>query len=180
MNKFFGIFFLLTLFNSCSSDLDFGQSQDLQLNPIFTGNFASFDIKATQFVSSGAQQSSVSDELLFDIVTYRGITENLNQADFYFEFTNTINRAYTISVIFLDESNLKLDSFEVEVPAYASGDPIVVPRPETFKTTRLDLFRKAHKVAFEVKMSPLGIPLTNSSLGSIKMRSSATVYFLSK
>jgi hypothetical protein len=178
MKKFFSTFLLSALFISCSSDLDFEQTQDLKLSPIMTGNFASFDIKATQFVSSGVEQNSVSQELSFDIVKQESSTKYLNRADFYLEFTNTINRAYSISVNFLDESNLKLDSFELEVPAYASGDPIIVPRTEIFKTTRLDLFRKANKVKFEVLMSPTGATLTNNSLGSLKMRSSATVYFL--
>lgn len=177
MNKFFGLFLLLALFISCSSDLDFEQTQDLKLSPIMTGNFASFDIKATQFVSSGVEQSSVSAEILFDIVKYESSTKFLNRADFYLEFTNTINRAYSISVNFLDINNAIVHSFLVPIPAY-SGSPIVVKRDEIFENTKLDLFRKAHKVSFEVKMSPLGIPLTNSSLGSIKMRSSATVYFL--
>ena len=176
MNKFFKIFVLLALFISCSSDLDFEQTQDLKLSPIMTGNFASFDIKATQFVSSGVEQNSVSQELSFDIVKQESSTKYLNRADFYLEFTNTINRAYTISVNFLDINNVIVHSFSVPIRAY-SGSPIVEEKTEIFEKTKLDLFRKAHKVSFEVKMLP-GIPLTNSSLGSIKMRSSATVYFL--
>lgn len=178
MNKFFKIFVLLALFISCSSDLDFTQSQDLKLNPIMTGNLASFDIKATQFVRSGVEQTSVSDELLFDIVSYKSLSKDLNRADFYFEFENTISRSYSISIHFLDENNAKLYSFLVAVPAY-TGSEILVKRNEIFENTKLDLFRKAHKVAFEVLMLP-GAPLTNNSLGSIKMRSSATIYFLSK
>jgi hypothetical protein len=177
MNKFFGIFLLFVLSISCSSDLDFTQSQDLKLNPIFTGNFASFDIKATQFVSSGVEQNSIADEVTFDIIKYEGTSGFLKQADLNFEFTNTINRKYSIIVNFLDKDNVKLDSFSVDVPAYFGVSPIEVKKSEIYKTTRLDLFRKAHKVSFEVKMLP-GIMLTNSSLGSIKMRSSATVYFL--
>ena len=178
MNKFFKIFVLLALFISCSSDLDFEQTQDLKLSPIMTGNFASFDIKATQFVSSGVEQTSVSQELSFDIVKQESSTKYLNRADFYLEFTNTINRAYIISVNFLDKSNVKVYSFLMAVPAYSSS-PIVVKRDEIFENTKLDLFRKANKVSFEVNMLP-GIKLTNSSLGSLKMRSSATVYFLYK
>ncbi len=175
MNKFFGIFVLLALSISCSSDLDFAQSQDLKLNPIFTGNLASFDIKATQFVTSVGQQTSLSDELVFDIVKQESATKYLSRADFNFEFTNTINREFSISVNFLDANNVIVHSFFVDVPPY-SGSPVVFPNKETLEGTTLDLFRKAQKVSFKILMK--GIPLTNSSSGSIKMRSSATVYFL--
>jgi hypothetical protein len=180
MKKVFGIFFLLALFNSCSSDLDFEQTQDVKLNPIFTGNFASFDIKASQFVISGIEQTSFSADALFDIVKYESSTKYLNRADFYLEFTNTISRAYNISVNFLDQSNATVYSFKVDVPAY-SGSPIVVKKDEIFEDTKLDLFKKVHKVKFEILMSPpVGATLTNSSIGSIKMRSSATIYMLLK
>lgn len=178
MNKISGIFFLLVLFMSCSSDLDLEQPTDLKLNPSFVGNFAYFDFQANQFVTSGVEQNSFSNELFFDIVKYESVTQYLTQADFYFEFSNTISRAYSISVNFLDVNNVKLYSFLVAVPAY-SGSPILVKEKEIFQNTKLDLFRKTHKVAFQVEMLP-GVPLTSNSLGSIKMRSSATIYLSSK
>lgn len=179
MKKVFGIFFLLALFISCSSDLDFEQTQDLKLNPIFTTNFASFDFKANQFVSSGVGQTVVSDEILFDIVRYESATQYLSRADLYFEFTNTINREYSISIKFLDADNVTVYPFSVKVPAYSgTGIPDIVVRNRVLESAKLDLLRKTHKVAVDVLMD--GVPLTSNSLGSIKMRSSATMYFLSK
>ena len=179
MNKFFGILVLLISFISCSSDLDFNQSSDLKVNPVFVGNLGSFDFQAPQFVSSGIEQTLVSDTFLFDIAKYKDLTENLSRAELDFEFTNTINRAYLVSINFLDDKDVKvLPSILMTVPAY-SGSPNQVTRKEIFENTELDKFRLTHKIGFEVLMLP-GTPLTNTSLGSLKMRSSATIYFLTK
>lgn len=180
MKKVFGIFFLLALSISCASDIAIDQINDFKVRPIFVANLASFDFKATQFVnSSGAQISSVSDEMPFDLLSFGDATKNLNRADFQFEVTNTIKKAYTISLKFLDDKNVLLRSIDVLVPAYSgSGIAILVLQPEKYENTELDLLRKTRKVKFELLMSPVGATLTNNSLGTIKMRSSVNVYFL--
>lgn len=178
MNKFFGILVLMISFISCSSDLDFNQSNDFKMNPTFVGNFGSFDFQAPQFVSSGVEQTLVSDKLPFDLLKYKNLSEKLSKVELDFEFTNTINRVYVVSINFLDDKDVKVYSILVPVPAYA-GSPNTVTRRETFENTKLDLLRSTYKVRFEVLMLP-GTPLTTTSLGSIKMRSSATIYFTPK
>jgi hypothetical protein len=175
MNKFFGIFILSLFFLSCSSDLDFDQVNDLKLEPIVVANLATFDIPANQFVIGGVEQPLVGDVMDFKVFENVDFTDNLRRTDLYFEFNNTINRAYTINFYLLDANNTKLYTIPFDVPAY-SGVPNVVTKTEIFENTKLVILKKTKKVAFAIAMFP-GPPLTDSSLGSLKLRSSATLYF---
>lgn len=179
MKKFIGIMAVLLLFNSCSSDLDFNQASDLKLTPIIIGNFATFEVKATQFVSSGVEESLAVGQSHFAIVDYLDTTEkNVTRADFLFEFTNTINRDYLVTVRFFDSNDAQVYSIEVPVSRY-SGTATPVEKTEIFENNNLALLRTSYKITFDVLMLP-GIPLTDTSTGSLKMRSSSTIYINSK
>mgnify|MGYP003615269420 FL=1 len=51
--------FVLLLTVSCSSDLDFDQVNDLQLQPVVVANLSSFDVAANQFVNNGQNKRSL-------------------------------------------------------------------------------------------------------------------------
>jgi hypothetical protein len=178
MNKFFGILILTFLFISCSSDVDFDQANDLKLEPILVANLASFDILANQFVIGGIEQPLIGDVMNFKVFNDVDFTDNLRRTDLYFEFNNTINRAYTIDIYFLDANNAKIYTIPFVVPAY-TGSPNVVTKTEVFENAKLDILKETEKIAFVIAMMP-GPPLTDSSLGNLKMRSSATIYFLAQ
>ena len=175
MNKFFGIFILSLFFLSCSSDLDFDQVNDLKLEPVVVANLATFDILANQFVIGGVEQPLAGDVMNFEVFNDPDFVNNISQTDLYFEFNNTINRAYSINLYFLDANDAKLYTIPFAIPAY-TGSPIVVTKTEVFDNAKLDLLKQTKKIAFVITMLP-GIPLTDSSLGSLKLRSSATIYF---
>jgi len=175
MNKIFGIFILSLLFLSCSSDLDFDQVNDLELKPILVANLASFDIKANQFVIGGVEQALVGDVMNFKVFNDPDFINNISRTDLNFEFDNTINRAFTINLSFLDANDAILYTIPIAIPAY-TGSPNVVAKKEIFENAQLDILKQTQKIAFVIALMP-GIPLTDSSLGSLKMRSSATIYF---
>ncbi|TRX20745.1 hypothetical protein FNW25_07810 [Flavobacterium franklandianum] len=175
MNKFFRIYVLTLLFLSCSSDLDFDQANDLKLEPIFVANLAAFDIQANQFVIGGVEQPLVGDVVNFKVFNDVDFTNNLSRTDLYFEFNNTINRGFSINLHLLDANNVKLHTIPFTVPAYTPGQSPVT-KTEIFENAKLDILKKTEKIAFVIAIMP-GIPLTSNSLGSLKMRSSATIYF---
>ncbi|MBX9808099.1 MAG: hypothetical protein K2X95_09920 [Flavobacteriaceae bacterium] len=175
MNKFLGIFIISLLFLSCSSDLDFKQVNDFKSEPIVVANLASFDIQANQFVIGGVEQPLVGDVMNFKVFNDVDFINNISRTDLYFEFTNTINRAYNINLYLLDANNVKLYTIPFVVPAYTPGQSPVT-KTEVFENAKLDILKQTQKIAFIITMLP-GPPLTNSSLGSLKLRSSATIYF---
>ena len=176
MNKFLALLFLSLLTLSCSSDLDFNQVNNLKLEPVVVANLASFDVPANQFVSGGVEQTVTGDLLDFDIFRDSYFNKSLVRADFFFEINNTINRDYKIDLFFLDANNSPLHTISFDLPAY-SGVQNLVTKTEIFENAKLDLLKATTKIAFVITMLP-GPGLTESSLGSLKLRSSATVYLV--
>jgi hypothetical protein len=174
MNRFIAIFILSILSLSCSSDLDFNQVNDLKVEPVVIANLASFDIQANQFVIGGVEQNLAGDVLNFNVFKDAYFTNALTKADFFFEINNTINRAFQLNLVFLDANNLPIYSIPFDVPANTSG----ITKTEIFQNSQLDLLKRTTKIAFVIILPP-GVPvLTASSLGSLKLRSSATIYFV--
>ena len=176
MNKFLKIFILSIFFLSCSSDLDFNQVNDLKLEPVVVSNLAGFDVQASQFVVGGVEQTVSGDLMNFDVFKQSFFDQNLNRADFFFEFNNTINRGFRINLILLDTNNTPLYTIPFDVPAYTAGQTPVTKK-EIFQNAKLDLLKNTSKIAFVITIMP-GPALSQSSLGSLKLRSSATLYFV--
>ncbi|NDP27527.1 MAG: hypothetical protein GZ087_08905 [Flavobacterium sp.] len=172
MNKFLRIFILSLLFLSCSSDLDFNQVNDLKLEPVVVANLASFDIQANKFVVGGVEQPVTGDVMDFNVFKDSNFNEILKRADLHFEFYNTINRDFKINLIFLDANNSPLFTIPFDIAANSS-----LTKTEIFENTKLDLVKQTKKVAFVITLLP-GTPLTDSSLGSLKLRSNAIIYFV--
>ncbi|HSN47775.1 MAG TPA: hypothetical protein VLR29_03350 [Flavobacterium sp.] len=176
MNKFLGIFILSIFSLSCSSDLDFDQVNDLKLEPILVANLATFDIPANEFVIGGVEQNVAGDVMSFNAFKNSYLTDALKRADFFFEIENTISRAYQVNLYLLDANNSPLYTIPFDVPAYA-GVQNIVTKTEIFENANLDLLKRTKNIGFKIAMYP-GPPLSESSLGSLKLRSSATVYFV--
>ena len=176
MSKFFGILILSAFFLSCSSDLDFNQAKDVKSEPVVVLNLATFDVPANEFVVNGAEQNVAGDILNFDVFRDTYFNDSLRRNDFYFEIDNTINRAYRINLYLLDANNSPLYTIPFDVPAY-SGVRNLVTKTEIFEKAKLDQLKKTKKIAFGIAMLP-GPALSENSLGSLKLRSSATVYFV--
>lgn len=160
---------------SCSSDLDFDQVNDLQLTPAFVTNLSNFDIPANEFVTSGVEQTVLLDIPTIDIFNKTFFANNVNKAELFFEFNNTINRGYSIDIVLLNVNNVPLNNIHFDIPPY-SGVGNLVTRTEVFTNSRLNLLKNTTKIAFVITMLS-GPPLSESSLGNLKMRSSATAYF---
>ena len=176
MKNILAIISLSILSLSCSSDLDFNQVYDVKLEPVVVANLASFDFPANQFVSGGLEQTVSGDLLDFNIFKDSYFNKSLVRTDFFFEFNNTINRAYKINLYFIDANNATIYTIPFDVPAY-SGVQNLVTKTEIFENAKLDLLKTTTKIAFVITMLP-GPGLDENSLGSLKLRSSATVYLV--
>ena len=174
--KILGVFILAILSFSCTSNLDFNQVNTLKLTPVVVANFATFDVPANQFVTNGIEQTVSGEVSNFDVFRDSYFNKSLTRADLFFEFNNTINRAYKINLYFLDANNNPVYIIPFNVPAY-TGTANLVSKTEIFQNATLDQLKSTRKIGFTVTMLP-GVALTESSLGSLKLRSSATVYLV--
>lgn len=171
------ILFLAVVFFSCSSDLDFDQTKDLKLEPVFVANLAYFTVPASSFIDNGAEQQIGFDVQDFDIFKEKFFNDNLVKAEFNFEMENTINRAFTLNVLLLDENNQILQTITLAIPAYSGSSNVIKYPTEVFENQRLALLKQSRKIGFVVVMAP-GPPLNANSTGSLKLRSSATAYMV--
>lgn len=174
INRISILLFSSVLFFSCSSDLDFDQTKDLKLEPVFVANLAYFNVPATQLVNPGGGQV-LFDAQQFDAFKEKFFRDNLVKAELDFELDNTIIRAFTVDILLIDANDKILETNSYSIPAY-SGTPNIIKYPtEVFENTRLALLKKTVKIAFYLRMAP-GPPLDQNSTGSLKLRSGATVY----
>jgi hypothetical protein len=175
MNKTLYLLILLFSTLSCSSNLVFEQANDLQLKPVVVANLVSFDIYANQFVVGGIEQTMIENVIDFTLFNNSDFIDNLKSIELFFEFNNTINRAYSVNLSLLDSNDVNLYTIPIDVPAY-KGNANVITKTEIFEDDKLYLLKNTRKMAFVIVMLP-GVPLTNSSVGNLKLRSSGTVYF---
>ncbi|MFV8343771.1 hypothetical protein [Flavobacterium sp. XS2P39] len=175
-NRILGVLILALFSFSCASDLDFNQANDLKLEPVFVSNFGHFDIPANQFVTNGVEQSITVDTPEIDVFDDVFFKDNLERADFFFEINNTINRAYTLDLVYLDKNNQPLYSINFAIPAY-NGVENLITKTEVFENAKLDLLKSTTRMAFILKMLP-GPIVSENSTGSLKLRSSATAYLV--
>ena len=175
LSKIICLLLLVGVHFSCSSDLDFNQLNDLRLEPVDELNFSYFNVPATAFVASdGTNYQWAYDDEEFDVFRDKYINSYLQRADFYFEITNTIVRAFSLNIVLLDANDNMLTTITMDVPAY-SGTANTISQTEIFQNARLELLKSTRKMRFMVAMKP-GPVLDENSPGNLILRSSATVY----
>lgn len=170
------IIFLIFFFSSCSSDLNFDQVKDLKLEPAFVANLAYFDLPASQLVDDGNFHviTAVGE---FDVFKDKFFNDHLKKAELDFEIENTIQRAFTVRFILLNANNETLQTINFTVPAYSGTSNVNKYPTEVFENERLENLKQAVKIKVDVLMSN-GAPLNASNSGSLKFKSSATVYLV--
>lgn len=174
MNKIVSILILTFFVFSCSSDLDFDQTENVSIQPVIVSNLASFEIQANEFVSGGIEETQFEDVPNFDLFADSFFKNNLTKIEFLFEINNTINRDFEIDLVLLDKVDSPLYTVTISVPAY-SGVEKLVPKTEVFETN-LAVLINTRKMSFTIRLLP-GTILSETSPGSLKLRSNVTGYF---
>ncbi|MDR6846557.1 hypothetical protein [Flavobacterium granuli] len=161
---------------SCSSDLDFNQAEDFNIQPVFTTNLAYFEKKAPEFIIGGTEQSFFQHTSNVDFFNTSFVEEDLVKAELYFRIKNTIAREYIFNIIFLDVNGVPVNSgIKIDVPAY-NGAEVLVEKTVTYTAADVDILKRTTQMMFSITMLP-GPPLTANSQGRFELSSSITAYF---
>ncbi|WP_281228280.1 hypothetical protein [Flavobacterium aquiphilum] len=160
---------------SCSSDLDYNQVNDFNIQPVFTTNLAYLEAKAPDFVENNVEQPIFGYLTNTEFLNNTFVDQDLVKAEMYFRIKNTINRAYRFNVTFLNAAGTPIYTIAMNVPAY-SGTETLTEKTETFAAANIAILKNTTKLAFTIVMLP-GPPLTESSPGRIELSSSVTAYF---
>ncbi|MFK7749326.1 MAG: hypothetical protein AB8B65_13100 [Kordia sp.] len=171
---------LVFLLASCVKDVDFEQAEDIAISPVLEASLIFFDFQAAQFSEpTGTAIVTEGDDLELDVFNDEFFRENLIKAEFFFEVTNTIDRNFRADVIMYDENDFILHAFAIDVMPNGNNE-VEVTHTEVFEDALLEQFTNTKRLEVVLNMfpSPTGIPLDENSVGNIKMRSKATLFFL--
>ena len=178
--KYVMLFCLMGLFfSACVSGVDFDQGEDFTISPIIDASLIYFEEPASTFVDeNGLEQTIVRDSVVIDAFSDQFIIDNLIKAEFLFEVTNSINRAYQAQVDFLDENDDLKHTFTFSVGASPTNAPVVAEHLEVFENASLEALKQSIKLVITLTMLPStdGSVLDQNSSGDIKFRSKATFY----
>ena len=162
-------------FFSCSSDLDFDQVNDFNMQPTFIGNLAYINIDAQQFISSGSETPIFTYTSDVDVLNKAFIQENLVKTELYFRIKNTIARDYALNVTFLNRNGAPIYTMRMDAAAY-NGTETIVEKTETFTAANIDILKNTAKMVFSIRMFS-GPPITAATPGRIEFSSGITAYF---
>lgn len=178
--KYFFVFCVIgVIFSACVSDLDFSQGEDFAISPTIDASLIYFNEPASSFVdNNGVEQTIVRDSVNIDVFNDQFIVDNLIKAEFLFEATNTINRAYQAQIEFLDDANVLQHSFTFSVGASPTNQDIVVEHLEVFENQSLTALKQTTKLIITLTLLPSndGSILNTNSPGNLKFKSKATFY----
>lgn len=178
LKRIFPILFLI-LVTSCVKDVDFEQAEDVSISPIVESSLLFFDFPASEFQEpTGTAIVVEQDALDLDFFTEEFIRDNLIRAEFFFEVTNTIDRTFRADVIMYDIDGNVTYAFDIMISPDGNNE-VVVTHTEVFEGVSLDQLKITTRMELILSMFPSasGIPLDDNSIGNIKMRSKATLFF---
>lgn len=170
---------LLFMIASCVEDVDFDQAEDFVIFPVLESSLIFFNFPASEFQEpTGTAIVTVGDDLELDVFNDEFLRDNLIKAEFFFEITNSIDRNFRATIIMYDETDQITYNFDIDVTPDGSNE-VITAHTEVFEDALLDQLKNTVRLELVLNMfpSPTGIPLNQNSLGNIKMRSKATLFF---
>jgi hypothetical protein len=170
---------LVFCLTACIKDVDFQQAEDLSISPTLELSIIHFEEPAGTFVDdNGVELIAVTDSVYVDIFSDEFVVDNLIKADFQFEATNTINRAYRADVEFYNDDFEMQHNFSFSVPASPNNQEIVVEYVEVFEGPELEALKATTNLVLTFTLLPSndGSILQDSSPGNLKLRSRASFY----
>jgi hypothetical protein len=169
------IIFLGSCFSSCSSDLDFEQANNFNIQPVVTTNLAYIKANASDFISNGAESPLLSFTSNVNFLNTSFVQEDLVKTELYFRIKNTINRSFIFNIVFIDSDGLPVYNLRMDVPA-GNGTEVIVKEKEIFTVANIDILKNTSQMNFSILMLN-GTPISGETPGRIELSSSITAYF---
>lgn len=170
---------IILCFNACIKDVDFDQAENLSIVPALEISILHFDEPANTFLDDdGVEVITVKDSVNIEIFSDQFVVDNLIKADFLFETTNTINRAYEAEVEFYNDLFELQHTINFGVSESPNNQDIVIEYVEVFEGMELEALKATTSLVLTLTLLPStdGSTLNENSLGDLKLRSKASFY----
>ncbi|MEW4922993.1 hypothetical protein [Algibacter sp. 2305UL17-15] len=161
---------MLTLFFGCAKPVDFNQLDDLTLLPVMETSIIFYNATAGDFFVGGQEENVAQDFVFIDVFNNGFVQDNLVRAEFVFETKNSINRAYSLQLDFLDVGGALLESFSINSPASPNNEVVASEHSEVFEGATLANIKQSRILVFTLEMLP-GAPINQNSPGEIDLKS---------
>lgn len=168
--------FSFVFITSCTKEVDFNQINDLVLEPVVASDLIFFNAPASKFNVNGSELSTVKDSVIIDLFNRDFVVENLVKAEFVFESTNSINRAFNVKVDFKDDLNVLRHSFSVTSAASPTNSNVIVTHTEVFENASLNALKASNKVVLTIQALSGGSLLNDNTPGRIQLKSKGIFY----
>jgi len=160
----------------CTKEVDFNQVNDFEVSPVLESSMFFFDASAADFFVGGTEVSIVQDFIFLDIFNSSLINNNLIKSEFVLETINSINRAYSLRIDFVNNANQLQHSFTVTAPSSSLNSDLITNHTEVFEGATLAALKRTTKLVFTLSMLP-GPPIDENTLGRIHLESKGVFYF---
>ena len=171
---FLGVLAGLLLF-SCVKDTDFNQAENVVLTPVVELDLIYFNAEAGEFFDSITNTSilTIRDTTEIRFLDDTSIQESLIRAEFLFNFTNSIPRAFEVNFQFLNDQNEETYATSTAVNAGTELAPVLTQFIDTVEGEEILQLTMADKVVVSVT-----ILSSDSSLQGVLNLQSKTTYYL--
>lgn len=166
-------------FTACIDDVDFDQAEDLAINSALEVSILHFEEPASTFIDDdGVELITVRDSVYVEIFSDDYVVDNLTRAEFLFETTNTINRAYQADIEFFDDNFNLQHTFSFGVSEANDNQAITVEYVELFEGLELEALKSTTNLVLNLSLLPSddGTNLNENTPGNLKLRSKASFY----
>ena len=168
------VVFTSLLFAACLKDTDFDQASEVTLTPVIELDLIYFNIEAGAFYdqTTATPILTVTDTTEIRFLDDSEIQESLKGADFYFKFTNSIDREFQVDFQFLSEQNDTTYATQTTVNNGTTSNPVITEFTEIIEEEEIVQLTMANRVVVSVT-----IPSSNASLeGELNLQSKTTYY----
>ncbi|WP_330444542.1 hypothetical protein Q4Q34_11390 [Flavivirga abyssicola] len=174
MRSFLIIALFLSLF-SCTKEVDFEQADDFEISPVIESSLIFFDEPASSFLVNSTEIISIKDSIEIELFNNEFIIDNLIKADFVFEATNSINKAFQIQVDFINDAGQQVHMSTLEALPSTDGRDVISNHIEVFVDDELEALKNTSKMVFTLDLLP-GSIIDPATSGRIKLKSKAIFY----
>ncbi len=159
---------------SCVKDVDFDQTDEIVLTPVFEADFIYSKINTEDIIDipTNTVIPVVRDTIAFDLLSTDVATENLERIELFFDFENTIERNIDFTFIFTGSDFAPLHSFTVTANMGTNATPVETEETEIFDQNLINTLSNATKIITEMRVANT----TGSLQGELEVKSKATYF----
>ncbi|MGB5941415.1 MAG: hypothetical protein WBG71_00885 [Leeuwenhoekiella sp.] len=166
----------VSLFLSCTQDLDFDRTQEFQLANDFTFNLVYFQLAANDFdaVGLGTSRPVKSQQAAITELQYDFIQDKLQEAILTFGVTSTLDKEISSEIVFTDDAGNVTYVIELKSDGSIQGDKVFTENETVIAGVELDRFKTSRFIQVNIMLQNSVTPTS----GALEFKSKGIFRFV--